>query len=75
VAEEAMERAALINTREAAQWLGVSVSFLNRMRCTGGGPLFARLQSKVMYDPADLAAWVASRKRRSTSEFDQTVKP
>lgn len=54
--------------KEAAAYSDVSVSFLNRARLTGDGPEFLKLGSKVMYETADLDAWLASRRRRSTSQ-------
>jgi predicted DNA-binding transcriptional regulator AlpA len=58
----------LLNVAEAAQRLGVSVSYLNKLRLTGGGPHFIKLGARrVVYDPSDLAAWVAQCRRTSTS--------
>ncbi len=56
----------LLNVTEAADRLGLSISFLNKVRLTGGGPPFAKIGTRVLYDPADLATWVADRKREST---------
>ena len=58
----------LLNAREAALCLGLSVSTLAKLRLTGEGPRYVRLGRRVLYDPADLDAWVASRKRYSTSD-------
>jgi len=58
----------LVNVVEAAERLGVSVSYLNKMRLVGRGPLFVKLGARVCYDPADLLAWVESRKRCSTTD-------
>lgn len=58
----------VLNVTEAAQRLGVSVSFLNKARLTGDGPTFIKIGTRVAYDPADLAAWLDARKRHSTSE-------
>jgi hypothetical protein len=41
---------------------------LNKLRTYGGGPRYAKLGAVVVYDPADLDAWAAERKVRSTSE-------
>jgi len=60
-----------LNTAEAAQRLGVSTSYLNKLRLTGGGPVFMKLGAKVVYSPADLSAWAASRRRTSTSQSSQ----
>jgi len=59
----------LLNTTEAARKLGVSVSYLNKRRLTGGGPVFVKIGAKVVYDPADLSAWINARRRSSTSHM------
>jgi hypothetical protein len=59
----------LVSTPPAAKRLGVSTSYLNKLRLSGGGPVFVKIGSKVLYDPADLDAWVEARKHRSTSEY------
>ena len=51
----------------AAEYAGLSVSFFNRARLAGDGPVFLKLGRRVVYDRADLDSWLASRKRRSTS--------
>jgi len=53
---------------EAARHTGLSVSTLNKLRVFGGGPVFLKLGRRVAYDVADLDAWLASRRRRSTSD-------
>lgn len=57
----------LLNVRQAADRLGVSVSYLNKLRLSGEGPLFLKLGTRVAYDPDDLAPWLSEHKRRSTS--------
>jgi predicted DNA-binding transcriptional regulator AlpA len=52
---------------EAAHFLGLSKSTLDKLRLTGGGPAYLRLGRRVVYDPQDLDEWVVSRKRVSTS--------
>jgi predicted DNA-binding transcriptional regulator AlpA len=52
----------------AATHTGLSVSTLNKLRVFGGGPVFLKLGRRVAYDLADLDAWLASKRRRSTSD-------
>jgi predicted DNA-binding transcriptional regulator AlpA len=52
---------------QAARRLGVSASWLNKMRITGGGPPYLKLGRRVVYETADLDRWVATRRRRNTS--------
>lgn len=47
---------------------GLSVSTLNKLRLTGGGPPYLKLGRRVAYDLADLDAWLGSKRRRSTSD-------
>jgi hypothetical protein len=56
------------NVAEAAQYLGVSIHYLNKLRCFGGGPAFIKFGSRVLYEVEDLDHYKASHKRRSTSE-------
>jgi predicted DNA-binding transcriptional regulator AlpA len=54
---------------EAARHLGLSKSLLDKLRLTGGGPIYLKLgPRRVVYDLADLEQWAAERRRRSTSE-------
>ncbi len=56
--------------RDAAEYVGLSVATLARMRVDGSGPAFSQLHGNAIgYDREDLDAWRASRpKYRSTSE-------
>jgi predicted DNA-binding transcriptional regulator AlpA len=53
----------------AANYLGLAVSTLNKLRCTGGGPVFLKLGRSVRYSPDDLEDWLAARRVNSTSEL------
>jgi predicted DNA-binding transcriptional regulator AlpA len=52
----------------AAHHIGLSVSTLNKLRVFGGGPIFLKLGRRVAYDLGDLEAWLATKRRRSTSD-------
>ncbi|TFV74115.1 DNA-binding protein [Bradyrhizobium frederickii] len=54
--------------REAAALLRLSERTLERMRVTGDGPPFVKAGRRVLYRPADIDAWIATRIRISTSE-------
>ena len=58
----------LLDQREAARILGVSVRTLERLRTTGTGPKFCRLRRLVRYRTCDLEKWVCSSLYVSTSE-------
>lgn len=54
----------LLNVREAAARLGLSKSTLDKMRCASKGPRYVKSTDRaVRYDPADLDAWIAARKK------------
>ncbi|SUS06442.1 Transcriptional regulator (fragment) [uncultured Defluviicoccus sp.] len=54
---------------EAAAFLGMSTSTLAKWRVYGRGPPFSRLsRGLVVYDERDLEAFVAERRRLSTSD-------
>lgn len=59
----------LLNTKEAAQYLGVSKAFLERDRWAGARIPFVRVGARaVRYERATLEAYVESRRRSSTSQ-------
>jgi hypothetical protein len=56
----------LLSVNAAADWLGVSVSWLNKSRGIGEGPRYIKIGSRVLYDPEDLRDY-AARQRRSVT--------
>jgi len=60
---------------EAAGYLRMAESTLAKLRCYGGGPRFAKAGPRlVIYDRADLDAWLADRIVHSTSEYGSLAK-
>ncbi|MBF0327333.1 MAG: helix-turn-helix domain-containing protein [Alphaproteobacteria bacterium] len=60
---------AYLSVRAAAAFLGVSKSYLDHARVSGQPAIpFAKLGRRVVYDRADLEAFVDARKHISTSE-------
>ncbi|MCW0206021.1 MAG: helix-turn-helix domain-containing protein [Achromobacter sp.] len=57
-----------MRTKQAAYRVGLSASTLEKLRVYGGGPRYAKLGRAVVYDVADLDAWVAQNSRISTSD-------
>lgn len=55
-----------IRTKDAANYLGLSKSTLEKLRCFGGGPAYSKLGRVVIYSTSDLDAWLLERKRFST---------
>jgi predicted DNA-binding transcriptional regulator AlpA len=58
----------LLNQKQAAHVLGLSVRTLERHRVAGTGPRWVRLGRLVKYRQSDLTAWIESNVRASTSE-------
>ena len=51
-----------LDTREAAEFLGVSVNFLEGARCSRSGPPYYKLSRRVRYLREDLHRWMAERR-------------
>jgi hypothetical protein len=58
----------MLTVRDAAIHLGLSVSTLNKLRCTGYGPIYFKLGRALRYDPRDLDQWLTGHRVGSTSE-------
>lgn len=60
----------LLTEKEAAERLRVSPGTLRNWRSgrEGRGPRYARIGGRVVYDEADLLAWVNDRKRSGTDQ-------
>lgn len=57
-----------LSTYQAAEYLGLGKSTLDKLRLTGGGPIFIKIGKRIVYDPADLDTWFDRHKRSSTSQ-------
>lgn len=58
-----------LRTPEAAKYLGIGQSTLERKRIDGTGPQFRQLGTKIItYAVADLDAWASEQILSSTSE-------
>lgn len=53
---------------EAASFLGLSRSWLAKLRVTGGGPPYLKIGKRVLYEESDLQLWAMSRRRLHTSD-------
>jgi predicted DNA-binding transcriptional regulator AlpA len=58
----------VLNTKEAAQYIGLSKSSLDKLRIYGGGPLFIKVGARIVYDRTDIDSWLASKKIANTSQ-------
>ena len=58
-----------LRTADAAAYCGSTKSTFEKYRLTGEGPVFSKIGRVVVYDRADLDAWLNSKKHNSTSEY------
>jgi predicted DNA-binding transcriptional regulator AlpA len=58
---------AKLTTPQAAAFVGLGVSSLEKLRVRGDGPAFLKIGRRVVYDAGDLEQWLAKHKRASTS--------
>jgi excisionase family DNA binding protein len=57
-------------TGQAAELLGVSASWLEKLRVRGDGPPFYRVSARrVLYRLSDLNDWIEAHRAQSTSEY------
>ena len=60
----------VLRTPEAAEYVGLSASTLEKFRLTGNGPVYQKAGSKiVIYRVEDLDAWLNAQRRNSTSDI------
>ncbi len=59
-----------MNTRQAAEYIGLSPRTMEDLRTKGGGSAYRRLGKRVFYRLEDLDAWIDARSYKSTSEYN-----
>jgi hypothetical protein len=65
----ALEEKHYCTTERAAEILGVSTSWLEKLRVRGDGPPYYKVSPRrVLYGIGDLTAWMDEHRTRSTSE-------
>jgi len=68
-----MDSKRVLRTAQAAEYVGLSASTLEKFRLNGSGPVYQKAGPKiVVYRPEDLDAWLSSQRRRSTSVVGST---
>jgi predicted DNA-binding transcriptional regulator AlpA len=55
-----------VRVRDAANYVGLSKSTLDKLRMGSDGPNYLKVGRAVIYHVADLDAWLASKRRAST---------
>lgn len=61
----------VLDTRAAAEFLGVSARTLEGFRVRGGGPRFVKIGGAVRYRLASLEEYLRHQERTSTSDSGQ----
>ena len=56
-----------LRTGPAASYCGSTKSTFDKLRLSGGGPVYIAIGRAIVYDPDDLDAWLAKHRRLSTS--------
>ncbi|MFN0219527.1 MAG: helix-turn-helix transcriptional regulator [Hyphomicrobium sp.] len=62
----------VLRTREAAAHCGSSKSTFEKLRLSGGGPIYSKIGRRVVYRVEDLELWLDQNRRRSTSQKEGT---
>lgn len=60
-----------LTTREAAELSGLSVSYLNKLRCFGGGSPYLKVGRKCIYRRDQFEAWLAKHQYGSIRNIAQ----
>ncbi len=63
-----------VRVRDAARYVGLSKSTLDKLRMHDGGPSFFKLGRAIVYATADLDTWLASKRRYSTWPANDNVR-
>jgi excisionase family DNA binding protein len=66
---DARSSAVLLTVDQAAVYLGLARSTLNKWRCQGEGPSFVKLGRAVRYRTIDLEDFLERRISNSTSDY------
>lgn len=58
-----------MNTVDAANYIGMSASWLNKTRMHGNGPAYIKMGGSVKYLKSDLDSWMAANRRTAIYDF------
>lgn len=65
---DASEARRMLIAEDAAAYLGLATQTLAKLRLSGDSPPYFKVGRRVLYERDELDAWLAQRKRRSTSD-------
>ena len=61
----------LMTVNQAAEYLGLAISTLNKWRCLGDGPVFIKMGRAVRYRAEDLNRYISESQKQNTSNAEQ----
>jgi excisionase family DNA binding protein len=67
-------KAPRLNVKEAAAYIPVAKSTLDKLRVAGGGPRYIRIGAKILYDVSDLDAWMENHKQANTADIPRPAR-
>lgn len=62
-----LEHGRVLNTGQAATYVGLAPSTMAKLRLSGNGPVYSKLGRRVGYTTENLDSWLEINQRRSTS--------
>jgi predicted DNA-binding transcriptional regulator AlpA len=71
--DDKRDKKRVMRTKEAAEYCQSSKSTFEKLRLTGGGPVYSKIGRRVVYRVEDLDAWLDENRRRSTSDDGSDV--
>jgi predicted DNA-binding transcriptional regulator AlpA len=60
---------------QAASYIPLSKSNLDKLRVAGGGPRYIKIGKRVLYDQTDLDRWIDEHKQASTADLPSARRP
>ncbi len=67
--DDEQHRPTFLNSKQAADYLGLKPNTLAKMRVYGNGPKYRKHGFRVLYSLDDLNVWSDASRRSSTSEI------
>lgn len=64
-----MDRTNRVPTDEAARYLGMARSTLEKWRVYGNGPPFMKIGNRITYQIRDLESWLEAHRYTSTKQY------
>ena len=58
-----------LTPKEVVKEYGIGLSTWAKLRLQGGGPVYSKLGEKVLYNRADIEAWLKSKRVANTSQY------